>query len=134
MNGKLFLAGSASATAACWYSILDGTFHAVGGWPQSARRGASGRLDTVRSGDLLRTYAMTLVVAVQPSAPEDGSLGTLRALYESEDAVWFQSPVKAGVAEPSEAYLLGDLTEEALGPLWSGAGAYFLVPLQVSIA
>jgi hypothetical protein len=132
VNGEIFLAATAEATASCWYPVLEGSFRLVGGWPQGGRRGVGGRLDTVRSGEALRTYGMTLIVEAQPTTLQRGSAATLHALYEGDGAVWFQPPVETGNAEPVTAYLLGDLAEETLGPLQRGSGAYYLVPIQVS--
>jgi hypothetical protein len=132
VDGKVFLAASAEATIGCWYQVMEGSFRSVGGWPQGGRRGVSGGLDMVRAGDALRAYGMTLIVEAQPSGLQHGSLETLRMLYEMEEPIWFQPPVETGDAAPTTAYLLGELAEEALGPLHGGSGVYFLVLIQVS--
>ncbi len=130
MEGEVFLAGSAQASIGCRYHVMEESFRAVAGWPQGGRYGVGGGLDTVRSGGLLRHYEMALIVEEEPSAPERGSMQTLRALYEGGGAVWFAPPDEATSAVP--AYLLGELKETALGPLQGGGGAFFLVPVRIS--
>jgi hypothetical protein len=130
VEGEVFLAASAQASVACRYRVMEESFRAVAGWPQGGRYGVGGGLDTVRSGGLLRHYEMALIVEEQPSAPERGSMQTLRALYEGDGTVWFAPPDEATSAVP--AYLIGELKEATLGPLQGGSGAFFLVPVRVT--